>query len=297
MYPFLLLVALGVIWGFFFSLARFAGESGVPQTSLITAITILDVIAFLMICRFRSIYPQIRAKSMVFYGVCGILGYLLPMQLELYAAPRIGAGLLTMIVSLTPILTMLIAIAARTEHVSHRKMIGVLLAMGAMVPIFAADAAADISAASPALLPMMMALMVAFSYASYHNYITKFWPESQDGWQLASGEAIACSLIMLPIFLLVGDPEIKPLLDLHVMLVIGAYVALSVSSIYLYFYLIKHGGAVFVSMAGFISIGAGVMFGMVFFGETHPFWMIFCLAALIGATWLATDQKQSATAG
>lgn len=296
MYPFLLLVTLGIIWGLFFSLARFAGESGVSQTSLITAITAIDVLAFLAICKFRNVFPLVRFQSLAFYAVCGVLGYLLPMQLELYAAPRIGAGLLTMIVSLTPILTILIALLVRTEPVCHRKIAGVILAMLAMAPIFAADALIDITAGGRHFLAMIMALMVALSYAIYHNYITKFWPESEDGWQLATGEAIACSLIMIPIFLLVGDADISPLLHPKVSGIIAGYVILSVSSIYLYFYLIQHGGAVFVSMAGFVSIGAGVIFGMLFFGETYPAWIVLSLATLIGATWLATETKKESQA-
>lgn len=293
MYSFINLFSLAIVWGLFFSLARFAGESGIPKTSLITCVTVLDVIAFLVICRFRGIYPKLRRSSFIFYGVCAAFGYLLPMQLELYAAPIIGAGLLTMLVSLTPVITMVIALVIGHEHVSRSRIAGILLAVVAMLPLFYQDLSAASFDGTDRIIAMCAALVVACCYGIYHNYIAVKWPDGEDGWQLATGEAIACSAMMLPVLMITGGADLHLLADFTASWVIVAYVILSVSSIYLYFYLIKLGGAVYVSMAGFLTLGFGVGFGIWLFDERYPWWVALCVAGLMGATFLASRKTDN----
>ena len=283
------LIFLGMTWGLFFSLSRFAGETEIEPLSILAYTLIAEVPVFGLICLYRGKYPRLfRPTSMAFYLMAGILGYMIPAILELYSAPIIGAGLLTIVVSLTPVVTVIIAFTMRTDQLNRRKIIGVILASLAMLPILLGE---KLSVPIPELAGFGLALAVSvpLCYGFYHNFIAKFWPEGEDGWQLATGEmAIGCLTIVPMVFLFYGV-ELAPVMETGLYRIMIGYIVLSAASIYLYFFLLEKGGPIFVSLAGFVSLIAGVFFGMVFFGETHPWWVWLSVLVIVGAIWLATS--------
>ena len=289
------LVLLGLVWGMFFSLSRVAGETGVDPVVLVAYIIVAEIPFFLLICWLRGRYPRLlRWRSMLFYLVGMILGYGVPAVLELSSAPIIGAGLLTIFVSLTPIITVILTLLLRTEPLQWRKVAGVVLGTVALAPIVLRE---DISVPVPelALLGFTLAFMVACCYALYHNVVAKYWPEGEDTWQLATGETIAGIIIFVPVTLIFYGLQPINLTEVSILMLFIGYMTLSMTSIYLYFYLLKEGGPIFVSTAGFISLASGVIFGMVFFGETHPQWIMLCMLGMVGAIWLtSSDNDQDA---
>jgi len=289
------LIFLGLTWGLFFSLSRFAGETEIKPLPILAYTLIAEVPVFFLICFFRGRYPRLfRPASMIFYLMAGILGYMIPSILEIYSAPMIGAGLLTIVVSLTPVVTVIIAFSMRTDQLNKRKIIGVILASLAMLPILLGE---NLSVPIPdmASLGLQLAISVPLCYGFYHNFIAKFWPTGEDGWQLASGEiAIGCLTIVPMVFLFHGM-EIAPVVETGLYRIIVGYIVLSACSIYLYFFLLDKGGPIFVSLAGFVSLIAGVFFGIVFFGETHPWWVWLSVLVIVGAIWLATSGQSHDT--
>ena len=285
------LIILGLVWGMFFSLSRFAGETQIPPLTIIAYALTAEIPLFLAICIMRGRYPNLfRPASISFYLVAAILGYMVPATLEIRAAPIIGAGLLTIIVTLTPVITLMIAFFMRTDSLSRKKIAGVILASIAMLPILLRE---NLAMPLPALAPLglVLAIAVPICYGLYHNFVAKFWPSGEDGWQLASGEIVIGALTILPFVALTRELELAPVIDTGLMWIMACYIALSAISIYLYFYLLDAGGPVFVSLAGFISLIAGVVFGIMFFGEMHPWWVWVAMLVIAAAVWLATSNK------
>ncbi len=283
------LVGLGMVWGLFFSLSRAAGETGVNPFSILAYTLLAEIPIFGMICYYRGRFPRIfRPASIIFYIVAALLGYMIPSILELYSAPMIGAGLLTILVSMTPIVTMIGAFMMKTDHINRRKILGVMLASIAMIPILISG---DLDMPKPEMagLGFVLALMVTCCYGLYHNVIAKFWPTGEDGWQLATGEVVVGSVVIIPAVTLINGIDVQPILDTGLYWIMACYVVLSASSISLYFYLQEKGGPIFVSLAGFVSLIAGVLFGMVFFGEEYPWWVVLSIILMIVAIWLTTS--------
>jgi drug/metabolite transporter (DMT)-like permease len=286
------LVFLGLTWGLFFSLSRIAGETGVEPMVILSFTLLAEIPIFGVICLIRGRYPRLfRPASIIFYLIAGILGYMIPAVLELYSAPVIGAGLLTIIVSTTPIITMMVAFLMKTDTLNWRKVLGIMLASIAMIPILLG---VNLSIPIPelAIFGLIVAGLVPLCYGIYHNVISKFWPESEDGWQLASGETVIGCITIMPITFMIYGFDPSPIINTGLWSVMLGYVTLSAVSIYLYFYLIDKGGPIFVSLAGFISLIAGVGFGMIFFGETHPWWMLIVLLLMMFSVWLSTSGHQ-----
>jgi len=284
------LVMLGLTWGAFFSLSRFAGETNITPMVLVAYIIIAELPVFYLICWWRGRLPRIwRPASMIFYLMAATVGYFLPAVLELHAAPIIGAGLLTIFVSMTPLVTVLLAFLMGTEARSIRKLVGVLMGTLALVPLMLSE---DMIMPKPeqAMHGFSLALMVACCYGLYHNLVSKYWPDGEDSWQLATGETTAGLFVLVPFALLIYGIEPVPLHGFVLPIVMGSYLLLSMASIWLYFYVLKAGGPIFASLAGFISLVAGVVFGMVLFGERHAPVVIFSMLAMILAIWLTVGQ-------
>ena len=286
------LIALGMTWGAFFVLSRFAGETEITPMVLVSYILMIEVPVFYLICCYRGRFPRIwRPASMIFYLMAATAGVFIPAVLELEAAPIIGAGLLTIFVSMTPLVTVVLAFLMRTEAKNWRKFAGVIIGTLAMIPMVVSD---DMIMPKPelAMVGFSLALLVAVCYGTYHNLVAKFWPEGEDSWQLVTGESTAGIVVLVPFSLLVYGVEPIPLEGVVLPVVMAAYLLLSMVSIWLYFFVLKAGGPIFASMAGFISLVAGVAFGMVIFGERHPPWIILCMLAMIAAIWLTTMAKE-----
>lgn len=286
------LVLLGIAWGLFFSLSRFAGETEIEPVVLVAYIIFAECPFFWLICWKRGRFPRIwRPISMLFYLMAASLGYFLPAVLELLAAPIIGAGLLTIFASMTPLVTVSLAFTMRTEPLDMRKTFGVILGTLALLPIMLRE---DLIMPKPelAIKGFTCAILVACCYGLYHNLVAKFWPDDEDSWQLATGETVAGAIVFVPFALLIYGVEPIPVSGLNLLLLFSGYMVLSMTSIYLYFFLLKASGPIFVSLAGFISLGAGVVFGMLIFGERHPTWIWPCLLVMLGATWLAASSKK-----
>jgi len=258
---------------------------------LVAYIIIAELPFFYLICWRRGRFPRIwRPVSMIFYLMAITIGYFIPAVLELQAAPIIGAGLLTIFVSMTPLVTVLLAFAMRTEEKNYRKLAGVMLGTLALMPLMLSE---DMIMPRPeaAQTGFILALLVACCYGLYHNLVSKYWPDGEDTWQLATGESVAGFLVLTPFALFVYGFEPLPLSGYMMPVVIAGYLVLSITSIWLYFYVIKAAGPIFTSMAGFISLVAGVVFGMVLFGERHTPWVLFSMLAMFIAIWLTSRTK------
>jgi len=72
-----------------------------------------------------------------------------------------------------------------------------------------------------------------------------------------------------------------------------AFVPVSFLEVYLYFYLLRTAGAVFVSVGSFVSLFAGIFWGMAFLGERHPpsVWMAVALVSV--ALYLVTAKDRA----
>ena len=291
-WPLLMLLALGMMWGLHFSIIKIAAESGLSYPGIAATTTWGIAIMLTVICAARGKFPSIAPRALAFYPVCALLGYLIPFFVELNVAANIDAGLLSVIVTSAPIFTVIIALAARTEPVGRRAMTGVAVGFVAAAILLIPEAATPGSAM---IGWMLFAFAVPLTYASYHNFVVKYWPENTDSWQLATGEALVAFCILTPIYIYNGD-FISPIEDWsRGGWTIAVMVAFSALEIYLYFEIVRLSGAVYVSQANYIMVVAGVIWGMVIFSEQPTAWLWLSATVLIAALYLTQSEKSTAT--
>ena len=274
--PLLYLLFLGTSWGLYFSLLKFALLTGISYIGIATIITALVCIGMIVISCLRRKMPVFSRKHIYFYSVCALLGYLVPMLIELQVVEHMPVSVLTLIVSMSPVATLIFASFMRTDHINGRRIGGVVLGGIAIFAILLPDAHASQAVAWHWLI---LAALVPASYALYHNVISRYWPEGSDSWQIACGESILATVLLVGISVLDwrGDSFVVWNNGYTAILVMSVIALLD---IYIYFEVIRLRGPIFVSHANYFMVLSGVLWGMVFFAE-QPSPMLWLSALLL----------------
>ncbi len=260
--PVIFVSALGISWGVYFSIVKIAAESGLSYTGIAAVTTIGVMLGMIVIALIRQRWPSWNKNSVLFYTTCAICGYIVPFLIELVCAAQLHAGELTLIVTTSPIFTLIIAWLVKSDHLSWRRGLGIITGSLAVLLVLSDEASGVVINRWAAL-----ALVVPVSYACYHNYVAKFWPAGLDSFQVGCGEIIAASLLLMPLYLFFGDlGDVKS--NWHaghwaIVLMIG----MAIVDVYLYFEVIRRAGPIFASQANYITVVAGVVGGMIVFSE------------------------------
>ncbi len=278
----ILLVIMGMMWGLQFSMLKLATQSGHSDINiLMLSLTLLSVI-YLVILVIRKQLFKITRSRLIFLVVNGFLGYVIPLAASLKAAPHISVGVLTLIISLTPVVTISVAVTLRTEPVSPGRIFAVLLGLIAVVLVLAPEL--DLPAHGSTYW-IGIAMIVPLSYGIESIYVAGRWPKGLSPLQVVAGEAIVAALLVLPFFVIFGEAASTTISWSMAELAIIIFVITGAVEVFLYFFLIEKTGGVFVSFGTFVSLFAGIFWGMIIFSESHSqnIWLavVFLVLALI----------------
>lgn len=292
--PLIYLTVLGAIWGMHFSFIKLAAESGLSYLGVAAATTTGVAIMMLLVALIRRRLPRFDITHLRFYLVCALLGYVAPFIIELNSAAHLPASVLALVVSSSPLFTVALAIAFRSDTISLRRMLGIIV--GTMSAALILGPAALGLTDIPAFW-VLVAFSVPLIYAADHNYISKFWPERSDSYQLGCGEALLAFAIFAPLYLwqgVLGDMDVA-FGPGHIAIIVMIF--FSIIEIFLYFEIVRLAGPIFVSQTNFVTVVTGVIWAMIIFGERPSKWLWLSAALLAVALYFvaATDRRGDTT--
>ena len=287
--PLAYLVFLGSSWGLYFSLLKIAVLSGISYIGILTLTTVGVGIGMSVIALLRRRKPVFTLKHGIFYLVCALSGYLLPMIIELLVIGHMPAGVLTLIVSIAPLATLLFAWMMKTDLITLPRVAGILLGAFAVCAILLPDAHGSEAVAWRWLL---LALAVPASYAIHHNFAARYWPADSDSYQVACGEAIFASLLLIGVSMFHWQwQDVRSWNEGHSVIVFMALISLV--DIFIYFELIRLKGPIYCSHANYFMVVSGVIWGMVIFAERPSPLMWISALLLIASLYLIGDRKRA----
>ena len=284
-----MLIFLGSSWGLYFSMLKIAVLSGISYVGILTLTTVGVGLGMTAIALLRKRKPEFQPRHIVFYLVCALCGYMVPMIAELLVIAHMSAGLLSLIVSIAPLTTLLFAWAMKTDVISLPRVAGIMLGAFAVFAILLPDAHVSEAVAWQWLL---LALVVPVSYAIHHNYTARYWPEGSDSYQVACGEAIVASLLLIGFSMFNWQwQDVQSWNQGHNAILFMAVISLI--DIYIYFELIRLKGPIFTSHANYFMVVSGVLWGMVLFAERPSPLMWLSALLLIVSLFLITRSKDT----
>lgn len=274
-----LLFVLGAAWGLQFVLLKIAADAGLGEMNILLVSMTLLALGFLAALAVGKAWFRPTWRHIRFFTMSGLLGFVLPLGGVILAAREISAGVIVLFESLTPVFTIAIALMLGTETVTYRRAAAVVLGL---LGVFCVMAPAAMNPGSTSLVGLGFALVLPVIYAIESIYVAASWPDDIRPLQVVTGEAVAGLVLLLPCLFWIGDGAVHNSIQTMSHWSILLFVLLSFLEAYLFFYLISRSGAVFVSLASPISMFAGILFGIILIGESHPLsvWLAVGLATL-----------------
>lgn len=226
-------------------------------------------------------------RHLLFYTIIALIGTLLPNSASYTAAIHLPSGILSIVLSLIPMLAFPIALAWGLDRFSAPRLLGLCLGLGAIVLI----AAPDSSLPDPAMaLWLPLALVAPLFYALEGNVVARYGTGGLDAVEVLLGASLVGAALALPLALASGQ-FISPLPpwgapDLAILASSVSH-ALAYTA---YVWLVTRAGSVFAAQVSYLVTGFGILWAKLLLGETYSPWV--WAAALLMMTGLALVQPR-----
>lgn len=285
----LVLLAAGVIWGLSFSLAKIAVAGGAHPFGITLWQALLGALVLVTAHGVRRRAIARDANMIQLYLLCGVLGMVVPGILFFYAAARVSAGVLSITVTVVPILTFVLSAAFGLERVAVGRVIGVICGAAAVAVLVAPTESLPDRSAAPWVL---IACAAAACYAGENLVIALRMPAGADPLTVACGMFLAASAMLAPVVLATDSfAALAWPLGAVEWAILGMAVV-NTAAYAMFIYLVNHAGPVFASQVAYVVTLSGVLWGIAIFAERHSPWIWLSLALMMAGLALVTPRRR-----
>ena len=283
-----LLTILSILWGGSFFFVGVAVKELPPLTIVILRTGIAALALALVVKLTRQAWP-FAGRAVAPFLVMGLLNNLLPFCLLFWAQTVIPSGLASILNATTPIFAIVVAhFALADERMAPHKALGIGFGFAGVTVLLGGDA---LSGSGWAVLGMSACLGAALSYGLAGVYGRRFKAMALSPLQVALGQLLATTLMMIPVVALVDAPWQLPAPSFGTAAAVAALAVASTALAYVVFFqLLASAGAVNTALVTLLVPVSAILLGTLFLGERlEP--QHFAGMALIGAGLLAVDGR------
>ena len=264
-----ILVALGAGWGITQPLAKIAVSTGYGHFGLIFWQLVITGFVLGVVNALRGKGLPMGRGPLRVYLMIALIGTLIPNSPSYQAVVHLQAGLMSVLLSIIPMLAFPIALALGQDKFSWVRLGGLSLGLCGVLLIVLPDT----SLPDPSLVVwVFVALVAPFCYAWEGNLVARFGLAGLDAIQALFGASVLGALLCLPLTLASGQ-WIDPMLPWG-----RADLALIASSLIhavvytSYVWLVSRAGPTFAAQVSYLVTGFGVFWAMLILGEGYsPF--------------------------
>ena len=286
--PYLGLIYMGGAWGLGFSLAKLAAVEGTTPIGIAFWQCLFASILLLVFVIFRRTKIVLSWRLVKLYIIVGLLGAAVPITCFYYAAPKVSAGVLSITVTLVPILTYALALLLRTEFFSATRVTGILFGALSIVLLVVPENSLPNKSSLPWVL---LGCLSSLCYAIENIYLAQRSGKDVGPIRLACGMHISAS-IFLALTAQATDSFFLLKMPFRNLEIIILGMAVINASAYTFFVIcIDKSGPLFASQVGYIVTLAGVFWGIAIFDESHSIWVWASLAAMLLGLILVSPHK------
>ena len=261
-----LILCLSALWGGSYFFAGIA----VAELPPLTIVTLRVGIAALLLLFLRPLLgvalPTGRTVWLAFFAM-GLLNNAIPFSLIVWGQTQIASGLAAIMNATTPLFAVLVAHALTdNEKLTPAKALGLAIGFAGVVVLIGAGAFTGVGFASaPALVACAGA---ALSYAFAGVFGRRFARRGLAPMQIATGQLVCSSLVLLPIALAAEAPWSLSIPSAKTVAAIVGLAAFSTAFAYiLYFRILALAGAVNLLLVTFLIPPFAIFLGVVVLGE------------------------------
>ncbi len=284
-----LLALMGAGWGLTQPLTKIAVSEGYRHFGLIfwqLAIT-AGVMALVAMLTRRSL--PLHGAALRVYVIIAIIGTVLPNAASYQAAVYLPSGIISILLSLVPMLALPVALALGNDRFAWGRLAGLVLGLIGVLLIAVPEASLP-DRAMLAYLPL--ALIAPFFYAFEGNYVARWGTAGLDAVQVMLGASLVGSLIALPLAVGSGqwiDPS-GPWGRPDFALVLAALIHAGVYTGYVW--MVGRAGSVFAAQVSYLVTGFGVVWAMLILGERYSLWVWAAFGVMIAGLALVQPRPR-----
>lgn len=282
-----LLLVTGGLLGAVIPLGKLAIAAGVPPVtwSLVLSGGVVAVLGLVMAIRRQRL--GLDAARLRYFAVTGLISYAIPNLLIYLAMPRLGAGFTGIMFTLSPVITLTMAVLLRMRAPNALGLAGIAVGfVGALIV-----AATRGQLGQPAgLLWIGAGLLIPVSLACGNIYRTLDWPQGGGPLELAVGSHAGAGLALIVFGLAFGGLE--PATLARVPLEAALQAAASAAMFVFFFRLQQVGGPVYLSQIGYVAAAVGLVATTLFLGESYA--LLTWLGAAVIVVGVALTTKAQA---
>lgn len=289
-----MLFALGVSFALAISLNRFAVDDGVPFLPYVFWQSLGGGVALMLMAAALRRLPPIDFRHVRIFLSAGALNLSFPYMLLAYLAAKVPASLLTLGLSLVPVMIYALALTLRQDRFHTLRFGGILLGLAGILVVLLPQA----SLPAPGMAGWVaLGLLPSLSYAVNAVLVARWRPQETGSLPLAGGLMLASAGYVLIAMAATGEWwTFDGAFGIGHGATIGA-MANNCVSFYLVFEVIRRAGPVIFSTVNYIATLSGMGFGMWFFGDAPSAYIWGAIVLMFAGLFLVTTTGRRENAG
>jgi len=260
---YIVLFALGALWGSSFGAIKIALHGVTPLTVMSVRILLAGAALLLLILVRKTPLPR-GIQNWIKIGWMALFGTLIPFFLVPWGQLQIDSSLAAILMAVNPLFALTLGhFFSEHESFSLRQLLAMLVGFSGILLVFGENAISSINGNIWAQLAVIGA---GFCYTISGVIVSSVRGASADS--VSASIFICSSVIVFPLWMILEQPwslhfETESLLALTYLGLVSTGMAFLMR-----YYIILRAGAVFLSYVAFIIPMFGILFGILFLGET-----------------------------
>ncbi len=260
---YIVLFALGALWGSSFGAIKIALHGVTPLTVMSVRILLAGAALFLLIQVRKTPFPR-GIQNWIKIGWMALFGTLIPFFLVPWGQLQIDSSLAAILMAVNPLFALTLGhFFSDHESFTLRQLLAMLVGFSGILLVFGENAISSINGNIWAQLAVIGA---GFCYTISGVIVSRVRGASADS--VSASIFICSSVIVFPVWMILEQPwslhfETESLLALTHLGLVSTGMAFLMR-----YYIILRAGAVFLSYVAFIIPMFGILFGILFLGET-----------------------------
>lgn len=289
----LILIALGAGWGITQPLSKIAVSTGYQHFGLIFWQMVIGATLMAVITVLRGRRLPISRPALGLYLLIALIGSILPNSASYKAVVHLPSGIMSILLSLVPMIAFPMALVLGLERFSARRFLGLGFGLaGVMLLVLPKASLPDV--AMLAWIPL--AMVAPFFYAFEGNYVAKWGTRGLDPIEVLFGASLVGAVVTLPLAVMSGQ-FIAPALPLGLpesALVASALIHVLVYASYVW--LVGRAGPVFAVQVSYLVTGFGVVWAILLLSESYSPFIWAALGLVLVGVYLVQPRAQDALA-
>lgn len=290
----IVLAVLGAGWGFTMPMAKIAVSEGYLHFGLIFWQLAIGAVLMAAITWVRGKPLPLGRRHIRLYVVIAMIGTVVPNAFSYQSAIHLPSGVISILMSMVPMLAFPIALAFGLDQLELRRLLGLLVGLAGVLLIVAPGS--DLSGAIPVLWVGAVLVTCAF-YAFEGNYVARWGTEGLDALQVLFGASLAGLFVVAPMAWYSGQwidprpPWGAP--DLALMAASVAHVLVYAG----YVWLVGQAGPVFTAQVSYLVTLSGLFWSKLILSESYSPLIWLSLALMVLGMYLVQPRAKAVLAG